>query len=151
MNILHLKKIDLPKLMHKAVQLEPVGFMARSAENLTYLDIDDDYIHALFPLLTDKQARVPDYFSENLIGAHISVIYPEENTIIMPNDLEKAHRFSIKGVYTAELELELKMYYFLLIESPSLVALRKKYGLASRPCFKSHLVEFHITVGVLLK
>jgi len=132
--------------MHQAIQLAPIGFIANARDNLTYLNIDDDYIHALFPFLANKQVCLPDYFSKDLIGAHISVIYPEENTTIIQSDLGQIHYFTIKEIYTTELDL--KQYYLLLIESPCLVAFRKKYDLASKPCFKNHVIEFHITIEV---
>ncbi|MDW9070697.1 hypothetical protein SE980_13030, partial [Legionella pneumophila] len=42
-------------------------------------------------------------------GAHISIIYPEENTTINPKELDQEHRFKIKNIIKANLEL--KKYY----------------------------------------
>lgn len=148
MKTLLFKKLNNDKLIEAALQLSTSGYLAVTSKNLTYLDIDDQYIHQLFPLLEDKTIKKPDYFGQNSIGAHISVIYPEENTSIDQVDLGIQHHFTINGIYTAELGL--KSYYALIIESASLSQLRKKYGLPRLLCLKNFRVEPHITVGVRL-
>lgn len=144
---LSFKLLDLPQLIATARTLSPIGRLVTTADKWTYLDIDDAYIHQLFPLLEDhyQQLYKPEYFSNHLAGAHITVIYPEENKFIDNNDLGKQHQFSIIGSYSADLNL--KRYYVLAIKSASLTALRKKYGLGHRLSFKNHLVKLHITIG----
>jgi hypothetical protein len=140
------KTLNNPKLLHAALKLQTTGYLLRSVEKLIYLDIDDTYIHQLFPLLRNKQIKKPNYFGEDLMGAHISVIYPEENILVYKEDLNQVHEFTIKEALTAKLDL--KKYYLLTIESPSLLQLRRKYGLTDRLCFRSYWVDFHITIGV---
>jgi len=48
-----IKKLNLPSILHTASSLKGKGKLARSKNNLVYLDIDDAYIHQLFPLLQD--------------------------------------------------------------------------------------------------
>lgn len=110
------------------------------------MDIDDAYIHKLFPLLQDHQIKIPDYFGEESVGAHITAIYPEEDKGINRADLGIEHDFSIKTVAIAEIGK--KNYYVLLAESSSLLQLRKKYNLPDLLCFKGYSVGFHITIGV---
>src|SRR3990167_11223052 len=91
-------KLNAPTIINAASHLKQKGQLARSKNNLVYLDIDDAYIHKLFPLLQDHQIKIPDYFGEKSAGAHITVIYPEENKKINKNDLNQKHDFIIKNI-----------------------------------------------------
>ena len=144
-----MKKLNIPKLMSAALGLQSVGKIAVSDNNLIYLDIDDEYIHRLFPLLQNKEIKKPDYFGDRSAGAHITVIYPEENKIINNEDLNQEHDFIIEDVVAAEIGL--KTYYILLVESRSLLQLRTKYNLPELLQFKGYSIGFHITVGVRLR
>jgi len=110
MKILSIKPFDNPKLLNRALELPSTGYLFTSNENLTYLDIDNQYIHQLFPLLKNKRLKKPNYFGGELIGAHISAIYPEENVKIHKEDLGQKHEFKVIGIFTAKLEL--KKYLF---------------------------------------
>jgi hypothetical protein len=76
------------------------------------------------------------------------VVYPEENTVIGMEEKgqEQEHSFTIKSAYAGDIEN--KQYYFLTVNAPSLLNLRRKYGLPDLLSFKSYLIEFHITFGV---
>ncbi|AMQ27062.1 TPA: hypothetical protein ACK8Z3_002482 [Legionella pneumophila] len=139
-------QLNNPALLNKAMQLKSTGKVAISQNQLTYLKIHDEWIHELFPLLQNEQIRKPDYFGNESIGAHISIIYPEENTTINPKELDQEHRFKIKNIIKANLEL--KKYYAIIVEASSLVRLRKAYGLPENLYFKGYSIHFHITVGV---
>ncbi len=143
-----MKKLNIPKLMSVALSLQPVGKIVVSDNNLTYLDIDDEYIHRLFPLLQNKEIKKPDDFGDRSAGAHITVIYPEENKIINNEDLNQEHNFIFKDVVAAEIGL--KTYYILLVESRSLLQLRTKYNLPDLLQFKGYSIGFHITMGMKL-
>lgn len=140
------KKLNNHALIDTASKLDNVGYLVKNEANLIYLDIDDNYIHQLLPLLGDKKIKSPDYFSEHIIGAHISVIYPNELKPITDNELGSKHYFKIKEAYTAKLDL--RNYYVLTVDAPSLLELRRKYALPDLLCFKNYGVEFHITIGV---
>lgn len=146
MKNLIITKLTNPKLLSAASTLNTTGTLATSAKNYFYLKIDDEYIHQLFPLLRDKKIQKPDYFGAMSMGAHISVAYPEENKSIHKDELGKKFHFTIKELCATELGT--KMYYILLVESPSLLQLRKKYHLPEKLSFKGYPISFHITIGL---
>ena len=146
MRTLPVKQLDRPELERVAATLKTKGRLAESFGGLAYLDIDDAYIHELFPLLQEPQAQKPDYFGEGSIGAHITVTYPEEGVIIRKEDLGKEYSFTVSGVTTAELGL--KKYYVLQVQSPELQALRQRYGLPDKLQFAKKKVDFHITIAL---
>lgn len=146
MKKLSISQLHNPRLLYKARELDASGRIAISSRQLTYLKVDDAWIHELFPCLPDPLIQKPDYFGEDAIGAHISIIYPEENKAIRQDDLDQKHQFKIR--YPAKATLQKKSYYVLIVEAPSLTKLRKKYGLPERLCFKGYFISFHITLGV---
>ncbi len=97
-------------------------------------------------LLPDDGIKKPDYFSEKTTGAHITIAYPEEGKTINQEDLSQEHSFFIKKLVTAEIGQ--KQYYVLLVESSSLLQLRKKYQLPDLLSFRGYSIGFHITIGV---
>lgn len=135
-----------PTLLAAATKLPKTGKLLLSKNYLTYLDVDNRYILELFPLLKIDHIQQPDYFGHNSAGAHISVVYPEEHKKIQKKDLNQEHHFEVTDLISAELFH--KTYYALLVNAPSLVALRKKYGLPEALNFKGYAIDFHITVAV---
>lgn len=145
-NEIQCNKINDLALLARASQLSTIGRLACSKENLIYLDITDDYIDCLLPLITMSGVKKPKYFDGEGIGAHISVIYPTE--FIMPPTFTKGeqHRFQITGFYSAEIEQ--KHYFVLGVSAPSLLAIRKLNGLSNELLFKNYRVDLHITIGI---
>lgn len=141
-----IKALQNPELLDMASHFPLNGKLLKSNNNLIYLDIVDAYIHQLFPLLKDQQIKKPNYFATGSVGAHITVIYPEENKKINAEDLGQKHDFIIKRFVVADLGL--KKYYVLLVESSSLLQLRRNYDLPDMLCFKGYSIGFHITIGV---
>lgn len=141
-----IEKLTIPKLINAASHLATCGELAVSNNKLVYLDIDDAYIHQLFPLLPKQHIKKPDYFGKQLAGAHITVIYPEENKLIDEKELGQEHNFLIKNIISAQINH--KTYYALLVESPSLLQIRRKQNLSDLLCFKGYAIGFHITIGV---
>lgn len=141
-----IQHLNLPELTQVVSTLPSVGKLAISANKLVYLDINDDFVHLLFPLLQNTKIKKPDYFRDNLGGAHISVIYPEERNLIFKEELNKEHFFQIQKMVVAEIGL--KKYYALIVQSPSLLEIRRKHGLPDQLCFKGYAIDFHITIGV---
>ncbi|HSW70015.1 MAG TPA: hypothetical protein VLI69_07705 [Gammaproteobacteria bacterium] len=139
--------LNLPKIIDAAQRLPLHGKTHLTENNLFSLKIDDDFIHQLLPLLKDDRVKKPNYFGEKSAGAHITIIYPEENKNINMHDLQQEHCFLVKDIVTAEIGL--KTYYALLVESPSLLKLRKKYGLPDLLSFKGYSIGFHITIGAM--
>lgn len=145
MKIPIIKKLNIPHVVNAASKMRCEGRLAKSQNNLTYLNVDDAYIHTLFPLLQDEKITIPDYFGEGGVGAHITVIYPEERAEVNDKDLENQHQFIIHDLVAAEIGP--KTYYALLIESPSLLMIRRKYHLSDLLFFKGYSIGFHITIG----
>lgn len=138
-----ISKIPHDHLIDRARLLKNEGIVIQQS-NYHFLKIDDDFIHALNPLLN---VRKPDYFTQPQdIGAHITIIYPEEESILTPNDLGQIHTFKIQEFCKATLDS--KEYYVLLVDSESLTELRLRYGLPAQPRYKNNRISFHITVGV---
>lgn len=146
MKIPLIESLAIPDLRNAVSHLASEGALAISNNNLVYLDIDDAYVHQLFLLLQDREIKKPNYFGEKSAGAHITVIYPEENRQVNKEDLGQKHRFSIKNVVSAKIHL--KTYYVVLVESSSLLSIRRKYDLPDLLCFKGYSIGFHITIGV---
>lgn len=144
-----IKNLKTDLLITQAAKLPTTGTLAASDTGLVYLDISDDYIHQLFPLLENKNNLIlkPDYFNKYLIGAHITVIYTEENKLISSDHLGEKHNFQIKDLI--QMHINSKIYYALSVESPSLLELRRKHGLPDKLNFKGHKVGLHITIGTL--
>lgn len=139
--------LDFPDIFAEASRLPKTGTLATNSEMFSYLDIDDGYITRLTPILQNKFPDVsqPDYFGLNSIGAHISIIYPNENTPLRREDLGKKYTFQIADLTRAELNS--KCYYVLSIICPELLALRHKYGLPDQLNLNGALVNLHITIA----
>lgn len=140
------RKIENSILINSTSKLLKQGIVSQAENNLVYLNIHDDFIHELYPLLNDKKIIKPSYFDEDGIGAHISIIYPEEKKVLQEKDNGVIHAFNIIGLFAAELDE--KEYFVLGIDAPSLLLLRKYYNLPEKLCIKNIFVGFHITIGV---
>lgn len=84
----------------KLVKVLNTEGIIQQRENYCYLKIDDNYIHHIQTTLAEYgNIAKPAYFNPpEDVGAHISVIYPEEG--IMQNDVGQKHAFSICGLIT---------------------------------------------------
>src|SRR5204863_9356889 len=87
-----------PKVMDVARGLWEKGNTLITANHLFCLNVHDDYIHQVFPLLKNESVKKPNYFGQQSIGAHITIIYPEESKTIDRNDLEQEHDFFVKDL-----------------------------------------------------
>ena len=146
LNYLPFKPLDRPELLVQAAPLPKSGVLRLSKNKLCFLDLSDAYIHQLFPLLAGTPAQKPDYFGEGGIGAHISVVYPEESRSVPEEYLGQTHAFRVTGAFTADLGL--KRYYVLGVEAPDLLRLRRKLDLPDQLAFKNFYIDLHITIGV---
>ncbi|KTD11339.1 hypothetical protein [Legionella jamestowniensis] len=147
-NYLKLKRLDIPDLLDAALNLPTSGDIKQSKDGLLYLDIADSYIHDLYPFLKNYSSVIikPDYFGQKSAGAHISIIYPEENSANMQEELGKTHHFKVLQVVSGDLGH--KRYYVLTVSAPTLIEVRKKYQLGPQLKFKDHWIDLHITLGV---
>jgi len=138
----------IPEIIQAASGLNGKGKIEKSKSHYTYLNIDNAFILDSFPFLQrlDKNIIMPNYFAGETMGAHITVFYPNECRQIHQTDLGSEHEFRVKNIVSAEIGQ--KVYYTLLVESPSLLQLRKKYRLPEVLCFKGYAIDLHITIGV---
>lgn len=145
-----LTPLDIPDLIECANTLSRQGQLAISTQRYSYLDIADDYIHQLFPILEkhchNLDIKKPDYFKKYTMGAHITVIYPEEKRVLTQQELGQTHAFQIKGLFSGILGK--REYYVLTVDAPSLRRLRYNHVLPDMLLFKEHLIDFHITLAV---
>lgn len=137
--------LNAPQILASAAKLNAVGQLGIINNTYLYLKIDDTFIHQLYPLIQISHVIKPEYFGVGGIGAHISVIYPEENKLINISELKQEHEFTIKHAATAQIRE--KLYYAVLVESTTLLAIRKKYNLPELLSFKGYDICFHITIG----
>lgn len=115
-----------------------------------YLKVHDDFIFELFPLITEPNLSMPDYFPPKYnTGAHVSVIYPEEispeNINLKIDELEKSFSFEVADFFS--LSVFNKTFFALTVYSPALEQLRLKYGPPPKLSYHGLLVPFHITIA----
>jgi hypothetical protein len=117
-------------------------------KNFIFLTVHDDFIHKLNPMLAQYGiVPKPDYsYEEGTVGAHITVIYPEENFILPNEELNKKYLFDVKSLSLSRLDN--KSYFTINIESEELNKLRQKYLLPTKPKFLNNIIDMHITIGV---
>lgn len=140
----YIQETDWSKAVRFANQNLPKnGVLKRKSDGFVYLKVDDRYIYDLLPMLgiEHEEFRIPPYFrSTEAPGAHISVFYSDEN--VNPSEVGQIFEFTPKKIRVVRAGRHAK-YAILVVESPQLEELRKRYGLS--PLLKNH--EFHITVG----
>ncbi len=140
-------------LVYAEKNLSKIGRLEVNEEGYVYVNIEDHYIHDLIAFIEDQGFEKPPYFeNSSLVGAHITVIYPEEATtyhLYQLSERGKSIRFKPKECIvvdaekTGRKELEgVDKICLITIDAPELEKIRKKYGLPK----PSH--EFHITIGV---
>ncbi len=123
-----------------------------------------------------EKLQMPDYFSSEKgnIGAHISLVYPKENNAskvrqyIENTGYQESNYPSEQASHPSQTRLgrnfsnELdfrvtdlvsinafdKIRFFLIVESPELLEIRNKYGLAQKLNYRGILVPFHITIAI---
>lgn len=133
-------------LLEKAKQLPCHGHVKLSLGNLLYLDIDDQFIHELHPLIEQNGVEKPDYFSIGM-GAHISIIYPNEQTelhFIENQFFEfKIDRFFKAETYDA-------VYFALTVLCPKLIQLRRAHDLEKKLNLNGFIIPMHTTIGKMI-
>lgn len=131
-----------------AVKSLPTTGMIQIRQKYCYLKVDDQYIHHAFPTLAAHfRMSKPKYFlPHDDIGAHISIIYPEEQVTLQPLFAGQIHSFHVKGLLKACYSEQI--YYGFAVDAPSLIGIRSHHQLGSMPTFKGEKILFHITIGV---
>ena len=129
-------------------RLSPCGIL-KDSSGFIYVDIDDAYIHELIPFIQKAGFVEPPYFgSEELVGAHITVVYPDEvkkYEIGVMEECGKTIYFTPKACQIVNPPKWKDQIYLMVVEAPELDRIRKKYGLPKRE------YAFHITIGIRCK
>lgn len=139
-----------PVVIEKTIQIEQKGILKQKDNGYLYLEVSDDFISEILPLIVAPGKIVPPhhYTSKKGIGAHISVMYESEqiaHEIWEIEELGNEYRFTITELRTVKITKnnQVEKLWLLAVEAPELESLREKYGLSSK--LKGH--DFHITIG----
>jgi hypothetical protein len=135
--------------------LEEVRLSAKLCEHdgFYYLKIPDAVIDGFVGLIPDGKADKPAvaYAGNPYVGAHVSVIYPDETQRLHKKrrrvkEVGEEFDFSVDKMFVTQPSDwdGVQDVYFLIVKSPQLEALRKKYGLSRK--INGH--DFHVTVAV---
>ncbi|MBS0621829.1 MAG: hypothetical protein JSR80_02580 [Verrucomicrobia bacterium] len=120
----------------------------KNSDGFLYVDIDDEYIHQLVLFIQKEGFEEPPYFGRpDLVGAHITVIYPDEVKEYGISEIQECGEVidftprECQVVRPLNLQ-EVDEVYFLSVDAPALDRIREKYGLPKRE------YDFHITIGM---
>lgn len=131
-------------------ELTQYGILKNSG-GFIYIDIDDEYIHKLVTFIQQEGFEEPPYFgSADLVGAHITVVYPSEIKQYGIGEIEECGEiiyFTPKEckIVKPQKWSNIKEVYFVVVEATEIERIRQKYGLPKRE------YDFHITIGVKTK
>lgn len=139
-----------PKVIERAVKIEHTGVLKQKDNGYLYVEVSNDFIGKILPLIDAPGQLVPPrhYVSKRGIGAHISVMYENEqiqNEIWEIAELGQEYTFTVMELRTVKISRDgrLKKLWLLAVDAPELEELRMRYGLPSK--IKGH--DFHITIG----
>ena len=139
-----------PEVLEKVMQYEQTGILKQKDNGYLYVEVARDFIAEALPLIDAQGKLVPPrhYTSKKGIGAHISVMYENEqiaNEIWEIKELGQEFTFTVMELRTVKISREnkLKKLWLLAVAAPELERLRESYGLSS--LLKGH--DFHITIG----
>lgn len=131
-------------LKYTQTRLESIGTLEITVTGFVYVKVSNDYIDKTLALLNRPDVQAPPYFSEGMVGAHITAITEKESqsrTLFLPQ-LEKPVVFAVTGLSTVDVEN--KRIYYLKVEIPQVELIRLFNGLPAK--IQDH--DFHITVGI---
>ncbi len=125
------------------------GILKQTQDGFLYVEIPDEYIFQLIPLISKGSICPPPYFKKGQVGAHITVAMSSEIENVKASNipyLGKKVSFSVLHLERVILENSSmgSEAYLLRIESPQILEIRKGLGLPP----KINNYDFHITIGV---
>lgn len=126
------------------------GTLHRTHDGFVYLNVSNDIINGFFRGLDEEGVVQPPYREPkyNGIGAHISVMDPEEMEGRTLSELGKKFKYQVSGIFTVDPQRgKMQRIWALEVQSPELEELRRRYGLP--PKLRGH--DFHITFAVRYK
>lgn len=134
---------DQPIAFEEAVILSSEGILKQKENGFVYLDVSNDLINSVVPLLDYPGLLRPRPTASRSMGAHISVF--DEKEKISPEELGASFSFFVEEIrsFTLHTKEGLKKLWVIAVSSPELESLREKYGCS--PKLKGY--DFHITLG----
>lgn len=134
---------DQPVAIEKAKALLGYGTLKQKENGFVYLDVSNEFIKEILPLLDHEGELRPPPMASRSVGAHISVFYEKEN--IVPGELGSDFSFDVKEIrsFTLNTRDGLKKLWVMAVHSPELENLRKAYGCT--PKLNGH--DFHISLA----
>jgi hypothetical protein len=139
-----------PQVVEKVIQFKQKGILKQKDNGYLYVEVARDFIAEALPLIDAPGKIVPPrhYTSKKGIGAHISVMYENEqilNEIWEIKELGQEFTFTVMELRTVKLNKSNKMQklWLIAVDAPELEKLRESYGLP--PKLQGH--DFHITIG----
>lgn len=144
--------IDNTELLTYAQECLPhSGILKQTDEGFLYVELPQEYVFDLLPMMQDSDLCPPPYFYAGKVGAHITVASASEMQYIgFPKvpELGKRIFFSIGNFSKVHLEKsglgEDKDIYMLTVHAPKLNQIRFRLGLPK----KGKDFSFHITVAI---
>jgi len=140
---------DQPQVLEQVLQITPKGTLKQKDNGYLYVEVSRDFIAQALDLIDAPGKLVPPrhYSSKKGIGAHISVMYENEqieNEIWEIDELGQEFAFNVIELRTVKINSNNKMkkLWLVAVSCPALEQLREKYGL--KPLLKGH--DFHITI-----
>ena len=132
-----------PAAFEETLSLPTTGILKQKENGFVYLDVSNEFITKIVPLLDHPGVINARPCSKRSLGAHISVF--DEGEHIVPKELGTSFSFNVKEMrnFTLHTRDGLKKLWVVAIDSPELEALREKYGVARK--LKGY--DFHITLG----
>lgn len=136
-----------PEILSAIEEKLPHCGTLRSSNGFLYVDLDDEYVHQLITFIQKEGFLEPPYFGAGLVGAHITVAYPDETTKYGIEEIEECGEEISFVPQTCQVVhpprwKEIDEVYFVVVESTQLDQIREKYGLPRKE------YDFHITIGV---
>jgi hypothetical protein len=134
-------------LDYAQINLPHLGIL-ENRSGFIYVKVDDAYIHQLISFLQSQGFEEPPYFGKpELVGAHITVVYPDEvkkyglKTLSEEGSIISFTLKNCKVIHPPQWK-EVDEIYLIVVDAPELDSIRSKYGLPKRH------YAFHITIGI---
>ncbi len=132
-----------PTAIECALQLPQEGILKQKTNGFVYLDVSNEFIKNIVPLLNHSgELRTPP-MAKNSVGAHISVFH--ENEQITPKELGEKFSFQVVEIrnFTLHTRDGLKKLWVMAVHSPELEQLRQRYNCSAK--LKGY--DFHISLA----
>ncbi len=125
------------------------GILKQDSDGFVYLELPDEFITDLFPLIHDRECEAVPLYQIEPSPAHIAVVLPDEWSQKKGwgdiKEIDESFSFEVKGLNSLRPQRwpGVEKVYFLEIASPSLDRLRERLLLPSR--IRGH--AFHVAIA----